>query len=33
VAGIPTAGYVTGKTIDVDGGADTPTLPVEIPDL
>jgi 7-alpha-hydroxysteroid dehydrogenase len=29
----PAAGYVTGKTIEVDGGAATPALPVEIPDL
>lgn len=29
----PAAGYVAGKTIEMDGGIETPALPVEIPDL
>jgi 7-alpha-hydroxysteroid dehydrogenase len=29
----PAADYVTGKIIEVDGGAETPTLPSDAPDL
>jgi 7-alpha-hydroxysteroid dehydrogenase len=29
----PAAGYVTGKVIEVDGGADVPGFPTDIPDL
>jgi 7-alpha-hydroxysteroid dehydrogenase len=29
----PAAGFVTGKVIGVDGGAQAPTFPNEIPDL
>jgi 7-alpha-hydroxysteroid dehydrogenase len=29
----PAAGYLTGKVIEVDGGAQGPTLPNELPDL
>jgi 7-alpha-hydroxysteroid dehydrogenase len=29
----PAAGYLTGKVLEVDGGAEAPTFPHEIPDL
>jgi 7-alpha-hydroxysteroid dehydrogenase len=29
----PAAAYITGKVIEVDGGAETPTLPSDAPDL
>jgi 7-alpha-hydroxysteroid dehydrogenase len=29
----PAADYITGKVIEVDGGAETPTLPSDAPDL
>jgi 7-alpha-hydroxysteroid dehydrogenase len=29
----PAAAYITGKIIDVDGGAETPVFPNEAPDL
>jgi 7-alpha-hydroxysteroid dehydrogenase len=27
------SGYVTGEVIDLDGGAQGPTVPVDLPDL
>jgi 7-alpha-hydroxysteroid dehydrogenase len=29
----PAAGYITGKVIEVDGGAEAPTFPDDTPDL
>lgn len=29
----PAAGYMTGKVIELDGGAEAPTIPSELPDL
>ena len=29
----PAAAYITGKIIDIDGGAEAPTLPSDAPDL